>query len=83
MAADRTYTTAQVAQASKELREAAGTDEQFFTGKQVVSMLTDEIRMLRERGFTDEHIADLFQGFDIDVDAKDIAANDADSNELR
>jgi hypothetical protein len=83
VAADRTYTAAQVALASKELREAAGADEEYFTGEQVVSMLSGEIRLLRERGFTDQHIADLFTGFDIDVSTNDIASNDADGTELR
>jgi len=36
-------------------------------------MLAEEIRLLRERGFSDDRIADLLQGFDIDVTAKDIA----------
>jgi len=37
-----------------------------------VSMLAEEVRLLRERGFTDERIAALFAGFDIEVDAKDL-----------
>lgn len=61
------YTADQVAVAARELREAAGTEEEFFTAEQVVSMLSDEIRLLRERGFTDARIADLFTGFDIAV----------------
>jgi hypothetical protein len=83
MAADRTYTTAQIAQASRELREAAGTEEQYFTGPEAISMLSQEIRLLRERGFNDERIADLFTGFDIDVSAEDIARESADDTELR
>jgi hypothetical protein len=73
MADERMYTTYQVATASRELREAAGADEQLYTGAQVIAMLDEEIRILRERGFTDERIAGLFTGFDIEVTAEQIA----------
>jgi len=36
-------------------------------------MLSDEVRMLRERGFTDERIADLLSGFDIELTASELA----------
>jgi hypothetical protein len=83
MASDRTYSAAQVARAATELREAAGAGDEFFTGEQVVSMLSEEIRLLRERGFTDQRIADLFTGFDIDVSADDIANGGATDAQLR
>lgn len=70
---DSTYTADQVARAARELREAAGTSEECFTASQVVSMLSDEVRLLRERGFDDQRIADLFIGFDIDVTPEQIA----------
>lgn len=73
MASDSTYTVDQVARVAIELRQAAGTEEQRFSGEQVIGMLSEEIRLLRERGFTDDQIADLLSGFDIDVTAKDIA----------
>ena len=73
MQEENTYTAAQVAVAARELREAAGAEEERFTAAQVIAMLSDEIRMLRERGFTDERIADLFTGFDIDVTTEQIA----------
>jgi hypothetical protein len=85
MADKRTYTADQIATAARELREAAGdnavrelrevegTNEKRFTGAQVIAMLDDEIRILRERGFTDERIAELFNGFDIEVTAQQIA----------
>lgn len=72
MASDRTYTADQVATAARELRQAAGTEQEAFTTDQVVSMLADEIRLLRERGFTDERIAGLFSAFDIDITADDL-----------
>lgn len=68
-----TYTADQVARAARELREAAGASQQRFTAPQVVAMLSDEVRLLRERGFDDQRIADLFNGFDIQATAEDIA----------
>lgn len=69
----QTYTADQVARAARELREAAGTSQQRFTAAQVVAMLSDEVLLLRERGFSDERIADLFIGFDIEVTPEDIS----------
>ena len=70
---DPTYTADQVARAARELRDAAGAPEERFSAAQVVTMLSDEVRLLRERGFSDERIADLFGGFDIQVSAEEIA----------
>ncbi len=75
MADEKVYTADQVATAARELREAAGSEEESFTGPQVISMLSDEIRLLRERGFTDERIADLLVGFDIEVTGEEIGEN--------
>ena len=68
-----TYTADQVARAARELREAAGASQQRFTAAQVVSKLSDEVRLLRERGYSDERIADLFTGFDIEVTPDEIS----------
>jgi hypothetical protein len=74
--ADQTmYTGDQVATAARELREAAGAEEEFFSGAEVITMLSEEIRLLRERGFTDEAIAGLLTGFDIEVSSEDVARN--------
>jgi hypothetical protein len=73
MAVETMYTADQVATAARELREAAGAEEQFFSGDEVISMLGEEILLLRERGFSDERIAGLFSGFDIAVSAEQIA----------
>ena len=70
--AEPTYTADQVATAARELRQAAGSDEEHFPLPQVLSMLQDEIRLLRERGFSDERIADLLTGFDIEVTADEL-----------
>ena len=73
MTEELTYTPDQVARAARELREAAGASQQRFTAPQVVAMLSDEVRLLRERGFTDQRIADLFTGFDIPVTPEEIS----------
>jgi hypothetical protein len=67
VAENPTYTGEQIAVAARELRQAAGADEERFTNAQAISMLSEEIRLLRERGFSEAQIADLFQGFDISV----------------
>ena len=72
MAQEESYTGEQVAVAARELRQAAGSDEERFTAAQVLSMLSAEIRLLRERGFSDGKIADLLTGFDICVSAEDV-----------
>ncbi len=77
MADEASYTADQVAQAARELRQAAGSDEERFTGPQVLGMLSDEIRLLRERGFNDARIADLLTGFDICVSAEDVGRHTA------
>jgi hypothetical protein len=68
-----TYTADQVARAARELRDAAGAPEQRFTAAQVITMLSDEVRLLRERGFTHQRIAELFGAFDIQTSAEEIA----------
>jgi hypothetical protein len=73
MADEQKYTADQVATAARELREAPGADEELFSGAQVINMLDDEIRLLRERGFTDERIAGLLSGFDVCVTAEQLA----------
>jgi hypothetical protein len=73
MAEEQMYTTTQVAVAARELREAAGSEEQTVTAGEAIEMLDDEIRLLRERGFSDEQITALFTGFDIEVTTEQIA----------
>jgi hypothetical protein len=55
------YTADQVATAARELRAAAGAGEELFTPEQVLAI------------FTDDRIADLFQGIDIEVAPQQIA----------
>jgi hypothetical protein len=72
MADEAKYTADQIAIAARELRQASGADDQFFTATEAIGMLQEEIHLLRERGFSDESIADLLIGFDIEVTADDI-----------
>ncbi len=69
---EATYSADQIAVAARDLRDAAGAPEERFSLEQAVSMLSDEIRLLRERGFPDERIADLFRSFEINATAEDI-----------
>ncbi len=68
----KTYTMNQIATAARELREAAGADEERYTGAEVISLLESEIHILRQRGFSDKRITDLFTGFEIDVQPSQI-----------
>ena len=70
--AQTTYTAEQIAIAARELRQAAGTEEERFANAQAVDMLNPEIRLLRERGFDSQRIADLLNGFDIAVTPDDL-----------
>ena len=63
----RTYSIDQIAVAARELRQAAGASEERFTGSQVVDLLGGEIQILRERGFSDDRITRLLNGFDIEL----------------
>jgi len=85
--AETTYTAEQIATAARELMEAAGSEQPEkawppegalvadypYTAAEALGHLGDEIRLLRERGFSDEHIADLLSGFEIEVTASEIA----------
>ena len=63
----RTYSIDQIAIAARELRQAAGANEERFTSNQVAELLGGEIQILRERGFTDDRITRLLTGFDIEL----------------
>ena len=85
--AEQTYTAEQIATAARELLDAAGSEQpekawppkdslvedHAYTTGEALDHLGDEIRLLRERGFADEQIADLMGGFDIEVTAHEIA----------
>lgn len=62
-----TYTVDQIAIAARELREAAGADPDRYTAVEVASLLSGEIEILRQRGFTDDRITGLLSAFEIDI----------------
>ncbi len=69
---EKTYTIDQIAVAARELREAAGADPERFSSGEVASLLAGEIEILRQRGFTDDRIADLISGFEIEIKPRQI-----------
>jgi hypothetical protein len=68
----KTYTIDQIALTARELREAAGADPERYTSAEVASLLSGEIEILRQRGFTDQRITDLISAFDIDLKPRQI-----------
>ena len=78
--AAQSYTADQIITAARDLQDAAGTpekpievsDEQTYSLEETVGLLSAEIRILRERGFSNERIADLFTGFEIEVTPSEI-----------
>jgi hypothetical protein len=74
------YTAATIMVAARDLQDAAGSpekpievlDDELHTQGNAIALLSTEIRILRERGFSNERIADLFTGFEIEATAADI-----------
>ncbi|WP_263384709.1 hypothetical protein [Granulicella arctica] len=77
---EQTYSAAQIITAARDLQDAAGSpekpievsDEHPYLLEQAIILLSAEIRILRERGFSNERIADLFTSFDIQAAPADI-----------
>jgi hypothetical protein len=82
MSQNRTYNTEQIAIVARELRQAAGAQEELFTGAEVIDLLDGEIRTLRQRGFTDERITGLLSGFDIELKKNQIRRSSRAPNRL-
>jgi hypothetical protein len=74
------YSAETIIVAARDLQDAAGTPEKpievpanvKYTLEESIQLLSAEIRILRERGFSDERIAGLFTGFEIEATASDI-----------
>ncbi|MEO6803472.1 MAG: hypothetical protein ABI197_09550 [Granulicella sp.] len=74
------YSAATIIVAARDLQDAAGStekpiqvpDDELYTLGHAIALLSTEIRILRERGFSNERIADLFTGFEIEATAADI-----------
>ena len=62
----------QVIRAKRELRDAAGAPDAEYSIDDVIGMLSDEILLLRERGFSNQRIADMLSGFDISASESDL-----------
>ena len=82
MKQNRSYNTEQIVTAARELRQAAGAQEEVFTGAEVIDLLDGEIRILRQRGFTDERITGLLSGFDIELKKNQINRSSRAPNSL-
>jgi hypothetical protein len=70
--AELSFTLEQVQTAQRELRDAAGVPYTGFSLEQTIALLSSEILLLRERGFSNQSIADLLAGFDIPVTPDDL-----------
>ncbi|NYF80169.1 hypothetical protein [Granulicella arctica] len=77
---EQRYTAGQIITTARDLQDAAGAPEKpievsaekTYTLEQAINLLSEEIRILRERGFTNERIADLFTSFEIAATAAEI-----------
>ncbi len=70
--AELRFTLEQVQTAQRELRDATGVPDTDFSLEQTIALLSSEILLLRERGFSNQSIADLLVGFDIPLTADDL-----------
>jgi hypothetical protein len=77
---EQRYTAEMIIVAARDLQDAAGAPEkpievpadEQYTLSQTIQFLSPEIRILRERGFSDQRIAELCTGFEIEATAADI-----------
>ena len=76
------FTAEQVATAANALRRAAGFDPEEFPQAQVVGMLSDEIRQLRDRGVRDDEIARIIAAVGVPIDASVIESSYVDTSEM-
>lgn len=68
------YPVEDAIQAQKALREAAGLGPEQFPIQAFVGMISDEVQQLRERGLSDQEIADIVQANSkIRITAEEIA----------
>ena len=68
------YPVEDAIQAQKALREAAGLGPEQFPIQAFVGMISDEIEQLRDRGHSDQQIADIVESHsNIRISAAEIA----------
>lgn len=78
------FNITQAMKAQAALRAAAGEGEETFDEKQLVGMLSDEIRALRDSGATDGQISALLKTrADVDLDAETIGRFYVDTSEYQ
>ncbi len=77
------FTAEQVAAAANALRRAAGLDPERFPQGQVVGMLSDEIRRLREDGVGDAEIARIVAAVGVPIDAATITSSYVETSQMQ
>lgn len=78
------FSLEQAMKAQAALRDAAGAGEERFDAQQLVGMLSDEIRLLRASGMTDEAIASLLETkAEVAIDAETIGRFYVDTSEYQ
>ena len=72
----KSYSLQEALRAQKALRNAAGLGEETFPVEAFVGMISDEVQALRERGKSDQEIAELIEANSaIRITADEIAKN--------
>jgi hypothetical protein len=78
------YSLEEALRAQKALRKLAGLEPETFPVEAFVGMISDEIEILRRRGYSDEQIAEIVtQSSAIEITADEIAANYATPEQRR
>ena len=78
------YSLEQAMKAQAALRDAAGAGEERFDSRQLIGMLSDEIRVLRDSGLSDQEIATLLETkADLAIDADTIGKFYVDTSEYQ
>lgn len=78
------FSLEQAMKAQAALRDAAGAGEERFDARQLIGMLSDEIRVLRDSGLNDEAIAALLKTkADLAIDAETIGKFYVDTSEYQ
>lgn len=79
---NKQYSVEEAVKAQKALRAAAGLGPQQFPIQAFVGMISDEVESLRQRGKTDDQIAEIIRSSSaIDISADEIAENYASPDE--
>lgn len=78
----KTYPVEEAIRAQKALRDLAGLPPEMFPIQAFVGMISDEVETLRDKGHTDEQIAEtIAANSGIRITAEEIAANYATPEE--